>query len=366
MGMTLAILLLAIAVPPAVAQTSDAAVTTILASNSGSALAAVRKARTGSQFVSSLSETELDTHLARLLQWVVRSYGASGSLRLLSDAPEATNGRGEANARLGVLKETYWLQDNALYGAGALKEYVPALGQYLENSWRTKWAQTFPKFCPDTQSGYVVGIVPAYDGNSTPSDPRCRLSRPGDWQYFRMNQYPSPKDPNFDTLPRPIIGTDYPADENGQTQFAAIRKNSVRDLLKYGCLRQVMLGNSETAGHMFEAAFGQWDGNGFRNAKSGKNSASLQGIYWTRDLAFALMCANALGVGSEGSWAGVSKSSIEQKLWASQSSTGGIWSNYCSGDNCGGDFIPGIAKQTNEIAPLVLLAYGPNIWHRVR
>ncbi len=341
---------------------SDAAViSAILAPQSGAALAAVKSVRAQSRLSSTLPEAQLDDHLARLLEWTVNAYAQSGNLHLLADAPDARNGRGLVNARLRVLQQTYWLQDNALYGERAFDEYAPALGKTLADSWRTKWNQTFPRLCPVTQSSYVVGIVPPYDSSGSVAEPRCRLTRPGPWQFFHMTQYPDPKQADFETRQFPIIGTDHPVDAANQTHLAPIQSTSVRDLLKYGCLRQADLGNIGLARQMFGLALAQWDGNGFKNAKN--EFGQLVGIYWTRDLTFALLCANAIGAGAQNDWGqGVTKSAIEQKLWASQSPSGGIWTNYCEGANCADGFTPSIAKQTNEIAPLVLLAYGPNIW----
>jgi hypothetical protein len=333
---------------------------------SDAALSAVREARGKSGLVSTLSESNLDLLLAKLLRWVVRDYADSGSLRLLSDAPEGKNGKGASNSRLVALQRTYWLQNNALYGAQALLDYEPPLGRILSGSWRTKWQQYFPQFCPDTESGVVVGRLPAYENSSSTTDARCRFPKPGVWQFFVMIQHPSPNDPGFDTLPKPLIGTDYPGDANGPARLETISRTSARDLLKYGCLRQALVGNIGVARQMFDLALAQWDGDGFVDAKNGAGG-KLAGIYYSRDIAFALLCANAAGEGGQESWGNqhpVSKSAIERRLWGSQSPTGGIWTNYCGASaaaRCTGN-IPPMAKQTNEIAPLVLLAYGPNIW----
>ena len=332
----------------------------------GKALSAVESVRSSSPLVSSLSPNDLNRRLARLLQWVVRDYANSGELRLLSAVPEGVNGAGTTNARLRTLEKTYWLQDNSLYGAQALLEYVPPSGRILSDSWRSKWEEKYPSFCPDSESDVVVGRLPAYDGGEGAGDPRCRLPRPGAWEMLRMGQYPRPAEADFDTLQTPIIGTDYPS-----AKIVPISKTSPRDLLKYGCLRQVLLGNHGTAQEMFDLALAQWDGAGFVEPKSRRDSDdSPAGIYWARDLAFALMCANALGEGGLQNWGTqrqVPKASIERKLWSSQSSSGGIWTNYCGAAGirtCGPGSIPPIAKQTNEIAPLVLLAYGKNIWSK--
>jgi hypothetical protein len=334
------------------------------------ALSTVESVRASSPLTSSLSPNALNKRLAILLQWVVRDYANSGELRLLSAVPEAANGAGTSNARLRTLQKTYWLQNNSLYGAQALLQYLPPLGRILSDSWRSKWEEKYPSFCPDTASAVVVGQLPAYDGGKGSGDRRCRLPRPGTWEMLRMQQYPNPAEAEFDTLQTPIIGTDYPGDKNGfGAKIEPIGKTSVRDLLKYGCLRQVLLGNYSTAQEMFDLALAQWDGNGFVEPKSRRDSdGSLAGIYWTRDLAFAVMCANALGQRGLQNWGTqqqVRKAAIEQKLWSTQSPSGGIWTNYCGDaavEECGPGSIAKMAKQTNEIAPLVLLAYGKNIW----
>jgi hypothetical protein len=335
------------------------------------AVAAVARVRARSGLASTLPESQLDARLASLLQWMVRDY-ASSPLRLLSALPEGRNAGGRSGAHLSALQKTYWLEDNSLYGAAALNQYAPVLGKLLSDRWHGAWQQSFPRFCPDTQSSYVIARIPDYDRAGGAQDPRCRLPRPDAWQFFPEHQYPNPADPRFDTLPRPIIGTDYPEDGEGRTRLAPITSNSPRDLLKYGCLRQVLTGNRTLAEQMFDLALADWDGSGFVGRKnSPRDHGRLAGIYWTRDLAFALLCANALGQGRQQVWGeghSVAKAAIEQRLWGAQSQTGGIWTNYC-GDRAENDRlcapgqrIPQVAKQTNELAPLVLLAYGLDIW----
>jgi hypothetical protein len=334
------------------------------------ALAAVRQARAHAGLVSTLPADELDRHLAMLLRWVVEDYARSGPLRLLSDLPSGQTAAGLSNRRLQVLRQTFWLQDNGLYGAAALLEYAPVLGRILTDRWHAKWQQVFPNLCRDTQSVYVIGEVPEYDAGGVAADPKCRLPRPGTWQFFRMHQYPDPDSAGFDSLPQPIFGTDHPVDPQGRVEMAPIMRNAPRNLLKYGCLRQVMLGNRAAARQMFDLALAHWNGSGFVFPKN-EPGARLAGVYWTRDLAFALICANALGGGGEQAWgvdAKVSETAVEKRLWSAQSRDGGMFTNTC-GDPpnpnpwcAGGGKVPVNAKETNEISPLVLLAYGPDIW----
>jgi hypothetical protein len=345
----------------------EQSLTAALRTGGGAAVAAVAAVRHASPLVSTLPAPELDERLAGVLRWIVRDYANSGQMRLLSAVPDGLNGAGRSNRRLQQLQRTYWLEDNAVYGAGALTQYAPPLGRILTDSWRHAWSEHFPAFCPDTESDVVVGQIPANDGGMGSDDPRCRLPRPGAWQMLRMRQYPSPASAEFDSLPTPIIGTDYPGDANGNADLAPIGQASVRDLLKYGCLRQVLLGNRATAQQMFDLALNQWDGSGFIEPKT-REDGDLAGVYWTRDLAFSLMCANALGEGGAASWGSrgqVAKAAIEQSLWSAQAPGGGVWTNYCASagaSRCQGGPVPAFAKQTNEIAPLVLLAYGKNIW----
>jgi hypothetical protein len=331
---------------------------------------AVEDVRRTSPFVSTLPSDDLTTRLAGMLRWMVRDYANSGALRLLSAAPDGTNAAGATNTRLRTLQHTYWLQDNALYGAGAWLQYAPPLGRLLSESWQSKWARQFPDLCPGSQSDMVVGTAPAYDGGPGALEARCRIPRPGVWQMLRMRQFPSPDDDDFDRRPLPIIGTDHPG-VPAETDVVAIGRSSTRDLLKYGCLRQVVLGNLEAAQEMFDLALAQWDGNGFLEAKNRHNATGRSGgLYWTRDLAFAALCANALGQGGQKTWGRVvrvEKALIEQRLWATQAGNGGLWTNYCVGsasEKCQASLIPRMAKETNEIVPLVLLVYGKNIWQR--
>jgi hypothetical protein len=103
--------------------------------------------------------------------------------------------------------------------------------------------------------------------------------------------------------------------------------------------------------------------------------------FYTHDLAFALACANAIGLDNlagSANWA-VIQPQIEQQLWALQGTdgtggTGGLWNMYCDFNatpNCAANPYPntniatGIAQNArmlNEDAAVVLAGYGPNVW----
>lgn len=70
--------------------------------------------------------------------------------------------------------------------------------------------------------------------------------------------------------------------------------------------------------------------------------------YYTRHLAYALIAESALEVAIPAT----KRSEIENQLWTLQDKDGGIWTDY----NRDGS-LPDRAKKTNEIGPLVLLAY---------
>jgi hypothetical protein len=292
----------------------------------------------------------VDPRLTNLLNWLLAAFNRSGNLQLLPDCPSATTFGGHANKHLSQLQQTYWLEDNCIYGEGALLQWAPTIGQALSASWRARFTQTFPKFCINTVGGPVIGVIPAFDGG--PFGP-CGLPKPGIWQKLKVYSYPDPSSPGFDHLPLPIIATDYPGQADGVTGTIQPLGSDPRDLFKYGCLRQVVLGNSTDASTMFDLGLASWDGNGF--AHSG-----TPGVYHSRDLAFALICANALGrlanvyLDTAGK---VARAAVEAALWKCQASDGGMWTNYTAGGRIGS-----LAKETCEIAPLVLLAYGNNIW----
>jgi len=193
----------------------------------------------------------LDPRLISLLNWLIAAYTRSGTLHLLPDCPSATTFGGRTNKHLSQLQQTYWLEDNCIYGEGALLQWAPTIGQALSASWRARVTQTFPKFCINTVSGPVIGVIPAFDGG--PFGP-CGLPMPGIWQKLKVYSYPDPSSPGFDYLPLPIIATGYPGQADGVTGTleAISAQSSARDLFKYGCLRQVVLGNSTDASTMFD------------------------------------------------------------------------------------------------------------------
>ena len=398
-----------------------------LVNDPSEALSAVHQARQNATLTSSLPD--IDTRLASLLKWIVLDYQQSGALRLLSNSPTGTTAA--SGPQQPHLQYLYWLSDNNIVGAAALEQFAPALGRILKASWTNQWAaqdavlwkqgSVAPNLnlCLGNQPDfYTVGIIPAFD---QPKNFPCKAypPPPTDTQRFLMTQFPLT--PTDAANPIPMIGTGYPqTDANGNPKLvsftldAADTGASTRDLLKYGCLRQAVLGNQNRAVEMFAHAMQLWDGTGFREPKNndGNDNLQLPGLYWTRDLAFALACANAIGAGQadadDTSWGlgimtPVSKRQIETKLWtiaqgrADQNfatygitPVGGMWSGYCASitDAAGKEAcsdgngnlsmyivngvtrellatngLPDSAKQTEEISTLALLAYGGNIWN---
>jgi hypothetical protein len=155
---------------------------------------------------------------------------------------------------------------------------------------------------------------------------------------------------------------------------------------------------------MFEDGIGNWitDSSGLGGFA---DPGDITGQYAARNFTFALMCANALGINNNnnytnvGATVSVAKSAIENQLWGLQQTTssasntsmtslGGIWTDFCTSaysatspygpcnlnplsDGIGSVGTWGLVagaspmnnpKETEEDAPLVLLAYGKNIW----
>lgn len=383
---------------------------------SGCANALASNARANSSFPSTLTSSTLNANLALMLKWTVKDLmnscinnQSTTKLALPSDDPTGTNAGGATNSQLTVLSKTYWLGDNAIYLSAALKQYTTYIGTQLYNDYTANWGATLPNgvtnytanLCNENMSQYPAGSLPLYDTSSGGSGPLCSwITAPGVWYEFSVQQYPQPGDPCFANLTGPVVGADsevltssvsgcqaIPSGATQTTSTIAIVTNAARDLLKYGCLRQVLKGNTTDATTMFDDAIGTWDGTGFTDP------GGTPGKYSTRNFTFALMCANALGIDNNNNYVGGSvnlpKATVENQLWALQQisssksntkvpSLGGIWTDFCTpayGDaTCNlNPLIDGIgslnqwgligsAKETEEDAPLVLLAYGKNIW----
>lgn len=385
---------------------------------SGCANALVQNARANSSFPSTLTSSTLNANLALLLKWTVKDLMNSCintqstiKLALPSDSPTGTNAAGATNAQLTVLSNTYWLGDNAIYDAAALQQYTTYIGTQLYNDYTANWGTTLPNgvvnytanICNENMSQYAAGSLPLWDTSSGGSGSLCSwISAPAVWSEFSVQQYPQPGNSCFANLTGPVVGLDsqvltssvsgcqaVPSGATQTTSTVAIATNASRDLLKYGCLRQVLKGDTTDATTMFNDAIATWDGTGFID-----NPPSPTGKYSTRDFTFALMCANALGINNNNDYVSGSvdlpKSTIENQIWALQEksgsisntnvpSNGGIWTDFCTpayGTGCNTNpLIDGIgslnqwgllgsAKETEEDAPLVLLAYGKNIWKK--
>lgn len=314
-----------------------------------------------------------DPNITSLTTWMVNSFNAANtregySIDLLPDLPTGVAYNGVVNAHNTKLQRTYWLIDNCEYGEGALLQVSPTIGNRLKTSWRAKLSSYFGNTLPETNSGTVIGKKAAYDGGSG----FAQWQSSGGPTYFDMYKkltqttYP----PNIDVVSAPIVGIDYPASGDFSTfgaplTYTLVSFGSARDWFKYGCLRQAVLGNlgtstdaaaAPTAWGMLKQGLLYWDGTGI--------ATSTAGTYYSRDLAFALMCAKACGM----PWTTDPLPTIRYILSEMQDITGspkgfqngdgGIWTNYTYNQ-----VVQNSAKKTNEIAPLVALAYGTNIWH---
>ena len=340
---------------------------------------------------STLPEGTLELRLSYLLWFMISDYAANCtrySIGLLSALPTGQSYQGyltgTKNSTTSQLQGTFWLCDNECYAIPAFTEgYARAIGQRLnldvfgeDGLWNTE--PNSKTLCPQDSSMYVGGALPSWDGGTPVNDPRCNVITPAnvptDWQYFMRQGYPA----SLDGLPLPIIGVDSVilTSSNGVQSVATkpTLTNAPRDLLKYGCLRQVLKGNPKGAVQFFNDALNNWTGVGF--PEPGARHPNPY-VYWARDLAFVLACANALGPHAAEAtlWTPALQSQIETQLWILQGNNGGIWDVYCAFDGkapCnvnpsgGSTGISNVAKQTNEIAPLVLLAYGANIWKASR
>lgn len=340
------------------------------------AISHVSQVLASSGLKSSLPDGEIRSRLAKVLRWTVKDYLNSGDLRLLSALPSGSTALNKS-AQAQALQKTYWLTDNALYGAAAFRQYAPELADSLEKSRVAHQLAKFPSICPAIDSEYVVGRIPAYEAGGRKPATCEGIPTPPAWSRLRHFQLPPATQLQELTRGRIVIGTESVRNAGGAWRMSPL--DGPRDLFAYGCLRQVALGHQDVAGQMFRRGLDSWDGDGFLEglndpARQG-TEMGLVGAYFTRDLDFALMCANALSLGKDTEWQSsggkrVQKALVESRLWSAQAPDGGIYDDYC-GTSLGAknnprcrSGRPGYTKETNEGAPLVLLAYGRNIWRR--
>lgn len=299
---------------------------------------------------------------------------------------------------------TSLFEEDSLYSVGPWSSgYAPVTGSLLNQQVFSSgglWDRTSASasVCQDDEDWYVVGKLPGWDGG-TWIDPeptlnnRCAIYNPPfttpsfNQRFSRTKNYYSTT-----ASDSTIYGTNS-QETNCDTTGCSLTllpisttgTSDAHDQLKYGCLRQALKGNFTAATGYFADALAQWDGTGFPDLTS-SNSQD----YYTHDLAFALLCANALGshVKDVSAWTPALQSTIETQLWALQdtgtdgiSGTGGIWNRYCNfcpqqgvctatqdptcQPNPYSHISTGIAKTAtmlNEDAAAVLGAYGRNVW----
>lgn len=309
-----------------------------------------------------------DIDVAALRTWLTTAFNDANSregfaLNLLPDIPSGCAWNSCTNNHNIHLQRTYWLDDNATYGSVAFGQFNATIGNAIASARLTQFGAVFPGMCRNT-FGPVVGVKAAFDGGPLYGGPGYPFT-PTMWQKPVVTSYPDPASPGFDGLQLPIVGTGYPGAMNG-TPGTWTSFGSARDWFKYGCLPQVMLGNkgqstdpagTGTGWGMLKQGLLYWDGTGI--------ATSTAGTYFSRDLAFALMCAKACGM----PWTTAPLPTIRYVLYLMQDlpanvghgfkdGDGGIWTNFTYNQ-----VVQNSGKKTCEIGPLALLAYGPNIWH---
>ncbi|MHC4250046.1 MAG: hypothetical protein ACYS9X_13035 [Planctomycetota bacterium] len=258
--------------------------------------------------------------LARLAKWVAASY-VGGEIGLVPNMP---SGRTRGGRDRPDLRNLYWLQNCNLYTMVALRPYDKALAAKIEASYRRWYETEFAGVEELTEHHLTLGRLP-----KTEVPPGHYLRN-----VVKLKEYDGYR-----------VGTE--TFEPGKV--GRIMPDDARTLLKYGVLRARLEGDDKLARDYFAKAMKLWDGNGFPTpARSGRDPS-----YRTRNLAYTLMADRALG----GTLPAVTREAIEKRMWACQDADGGIWTNYGADGT-----IPGLAKKTTEIGPLVLLAYDPAVW----
>ena len=261
--------------------------------------------------------TKYAGNLKRLAEWVAGSF-VGGRIGLVPNLPTGKT-RGGRDRK--DLRNLYWLQNCNLYAMVALRPYDKALAGKIEASYRRWYRTEFADVKEKTEHYLTIGELPGVEV------PEGRYLR----NVVKLKQFDGFR-----------VGTE--TYEPGR--LGRILSDDPRTLLKYGVLRAKLEGNAEQASRYFDRAMKLWDGCGFpMPERSGRHSS-----YRTRNLAYALIAARALGRAIPSA----ARETIEKRLWACQDADGGIWTNYEKDGT-----IPHLAKKTTEIGPLVLLAYDP-------
>ena len=260
----------------------------------------------------------LSSRLERLADWIADSFQA-GQINLVPNLP---SGKTHAGRQRIDLKHLYWLQNCNLFAMTALRRYDKELSHKIERSYRLWYQKTFPDVPEQTEHYLPLGKLPGLD---VPEGKYLRaVIKVKDYGRYR-------------------IGTE----THDPSQLGEVRADNPKVLLKNGLLRELLRGRKELALKYFDQAMRLWDGGGFRERRT------EEGRYHTRCLAYALIAERALRTRMPTQI----HEQVESRLWACQDGDGGIWTDY----NADGT-IPGLAKKTNEIAPLTLLAYDQGIW----
>jgi hypothetical protein len=247
--------------------------------------------------------TKYAANLKRLAEWVAGSF-VGGRIGLVPNLP---TGKTRGGRERKDLRNLYWLQNCNLYAMVALRPYDRALARKIESSYRRWYGAEFADVREKTEHYLTLGRLP---------DARV----PKGW-YLRNVV----KLKQFDGF---SVGTE--THEPGK--LGRILSDDPRTLLKYGVLRAKLEGDAERASGYFDRAMKLWDGWGFpMPERSGRHSS-----YRTRNLAYALVAARALGRAIPSAV----REAIEKRLWACQDADGGIWTNY----EKDGTIAPGCAR----------------------
>jgi hypothetical protein len=259
----------------------------------------------------------------RLIAWMVAEVQRNAARHRVHLVSALPSGRTHAERDRRDLENLYWLQNNNLYAAHALRPHAPDLARAIEADYQRFYREDFPGAIERTEHYYSVGL---------PAEPM-----PPSGRYYRL-----------EALRRDHGAFSTGTEVNVPDQLARIQDNDPRSLLKFGVLGEVLRGDRERAHGYFDQAMALWDGHGFLHTRWERHRS-----YYGRYLAFALIADNAL----RRPLPAALREQLEDRLWSIQDTDGGIWTNY----NADGSF-PALAKKTMEVGPLALLATNPAIW----